>query len=254
MMDAEDTSDIYVNAFIDAEQKKSTDIHFRCQTGAGSFNWRMLFGVDLPRTNKSNLLNIQVYDKDLFSKDDFTCSGTINLEEYFKTVYQLDTPLKFNEDYFSSLSLDDQQKMFENKDKKFFPIWYKEEDKENKDNKFWLPMKRPNKDGVTIDHCGDVLVSIEMLPKWKADICIVGTGRDEPNVNPYLPPPIGRFEWSLNPFKLFNQCVGPKYRKKLYLAICVTFCIIWCIFLIPYIIMHLSGEVVNPFNYISKSK
>jgi hypothetical protein len=41
-----------------------------------------------------------------------------------------------------------------------------------------------------------------MLPHWKAQICKVGKGREEPNCNPYLPPPIGRFEWSLNPFKM----------------------------------------------------
>jgi len=40
------------------------------------------------------------------------------------------------------------------------------------------------------------------MPNWKAMVCKVGKGRDAPNVNPYLPPPIGRFEWSLNPFKM----------------------------------------------------
>jgi hypothetical protein len=30
----------------------------------------------------------------------------------------------------------------------------------------------------------------------------VGGGRTEPNNTPYLPPPVGRLEWSLNPFKM----------------------------------------------------
>ena len=47
-----------------------------------------------------------------------------------------------------------------------------------------------------------MLLSMEVLPRWKAQIAIVGKGRDAPNINPYLPPPIGRFEWSLNPFKM----------------------------------------------------
>jgi hypothetical protein len=50
---------------------------------------------------------------------------------------------------------------------------------------------------------GKVLLSLEMLPHWKAQILKVGKGRDEPNINPHLPPPLGRFEWSLNPFKMF---------------------------------------------------
>jgi hypothetical protein len=45
-------------------------------------------------------------------------------------------------------------------------------------------------------------MSLEILPKWKADICKVGKGRDEPNVNPYLPPPVGRFQFTLNPISL----------------------------------------------------
>ena len=31
--DIEETSDIYVKVFIDENTKKSTDIHYRCQTG-----------------------------------------------------------------------------------------------------------------------------------------------------------------------------------------------------------------------------
>ncbi len=49
---------------------------------------------------------------------------------------------------------------------------------------------------------GRILLSLEVLPHWKAQICKVGLGRDEPNINPYLPPPIGRFQWSLNPFTM----------------------------------------------------
>ena len=67
---------------------------------------------------------------------------------------------------------------------------------------------------------------------------------------PYLPPPVGRFEFSLNPFKMLNQCVGPRYRRKLYCGICVVCLGIYLICIIPYIILYLSGELVNPFNWI----
>lgn len=46
-------------------------------------------------------------------------------------------------------------------------------------------------------------MSLEILPIWRAELCKVGEGRNEPNINPYLPPPTGRFEWSINPFKMF---------------------------------------------------
>ena len=35
-LDIEDTSDIYVMAFIDEKNKGQTDIHYRCSTGRGS--------------------------------------------------------------------------------------------------------------------------------------------------------------------------------------------------------------------------
>jgi hypothetical protein len=97
---------------------------------------------------------------------------------------------------------------------------------------------------------GRVQLSLEVLPSWKAAISIVGNGRDDPNVNPYLPPPVGRISFTLNPFKMLNQCVGPKYRRRIYCFCCCMICIAYLIFVVPYVVLHLSGESVNPFNYI----
>ena len=54
---------------------------------------------------------------------------------------------------------------------------------------------------------------------WKAELTKVGLGRKEPNTAPYLRPPVGIFQWSLNRFKLLNQCVGPRFRKNYILDI-----------------------------------
>ena len=37
----------------------------------------------------------------------------------------------------------------------------------------------------------------------------VGVARKEPNHSPFLPPPVGRLNLSLNPFKMLSQFVGP---------------------------------------------
>ena len=37
-LDIEDTSDIYVMAYVDADKEFQTDVHYRCSTGQGSFN------------------------------------------------------------------------------------------------------------------------------------------------------------------------------------------------------------------------
>lgn len=93
MMDAEGTSDIYITSFVDPEKQKSTDVHFRCQSGCASFNWRCLHYLTLPIGEQSAILNINAFDKDIFSKDDFICFGSIDLTKMLKEIYQLDMPI-----------------------------------------------------------------------------------------------------------------------------------------------------------------
>lgn len=69
------------------------------------------------------------------------------------------------------------------------------------ENKFWISCMRRNEDRE-LEPGGRVQVSFELLPKSSADACPVGEGRSEPNIDPFLPPPIGRIKWSWNPFDL----------------------------------------------------
>jgi hypothetical protein len=50
---------------------------------------------------------------------------------------------------------------------------------------------------------GKVKVRIDITPIEWADQNKIGSGRNEPNIEPYLPPPIGRFHFTLNPLKLY---------------------------------------------------
>ena len=229
-LDIEDTSDIYVMAFIDEKNKGQTDIHYRCSTGKGSFNWRMLIPIEIPRDKY--YLTIQVFDNDILSKDDYICGGRINLFQIINDVNILDIPLTLNKDYYKSLPKEKQN---------LTNIEFIKED-DNID-KFWIQLEKQGKKG------GRVLCSLEIVPKWYAELHPVGKGRDEPNMNPYLPPPVGRIQFTWNPFKILNQMTGPKFRKKCYCIVCLTCLIIYLMFLIPYVIYFIAGEVLNPFNY-----
>ena len=233
MMDVEDTSDIYVTAFIDEKEKQSTDTHFRCQSGNASFNWRIVMQVDVPRTN--NRLTINAYDKDIFSRDDFISGAVIDLKHLIDIPKNLDVPITFSKNYYDSLS-QEEKSIYEGIE---FLTGGDDEEK----NKFWLQCYQNNAKS------GRILCSLEILPMWKAELNQVGLGRKEPNYAPYLPPPVGRFQWSWNPFKMFNQCIGPRFRKKIYKGCALCCCVVYLIFLIPYLIYHLSGQVANPFNY-----
>jgi len=48
MMDVEGTSDVYCKAYFESSDYKETDTHYRCQDGAASFNYRMLFDISYP--------------------------------------------------------------------------------------------------------------------------------------------------------------------------------------------------------------
>lgn len=61
---------------------------------------------------------------------------------------------------------------------------------------------------------GKLLISLELLPKENAEAQPVGSGRSDPNQNPYLPPPAGRMKFSFNPFRLSMSLLGPKAFYK----------------------------------------
>ena len=242
-MDIEDTSDIYVTAYINPKEKFQTDIHYRCSNGQASFNWRMLMPIELPRNNFD--LNLQVYDSDLFSKDDYICGARLNLSQIINDVNVLDIPLKLSSDYVSSLPE-------ERKNVLSSHIQFVGKDEDEEGVKFWVMMQKNDneKDGKDKNEKKSrVLCSIEILPEWYSELHPAGKGREEPNMNPYLPPPVGRIKFTLNPFKMLNQLTGPKFRKKCYKIVCLICLAVYLLFAIPYIVYFISGEIFNPFNY-----
>ena len=227
IMDVEGTSDIYVIGYIDQKESQKTDIHFRCQTGIGSFNWRMLLPLKLPIQRPT--LTIQVYDKDIFSSDDYMCGATINMKDIVNIPKLLDMPVSLTSDFYDDLSKEEKETLGE--------IEFLSPEDDEDGIKFWVQCYKGRKEsGVRGEKSGRVMCSLEILPKAIADLDVVGKGRDEPNVNPYLPPPVGRIQFTLNPFKMMNQCVGPKFRKKCYFYCLLCLIIIYLIFTLPDII------------------
>ena len=60
--DVTDMVDLYVTCEFNGEIKE-TDVHYRTDSGEGSFNWRMLFPYKWPV--KDDYLYLKVYDKEL---------------------------------------------------------------------------------------------------------------------------------------------------------------------------------------------
>ena len=85
------------------------------------------------------------------------------------------------------------------------------------DNAAWLKMYTEFKDGVMCrEFAGQVLISVEAVPVEMAKEDLpAGFGRSEPNMNPELPDPVGRMKFSLNPFYLLNEILGPALCRKI---------------------------------------
>jgi hypothetical protein len=68
-----------VRAFFDSNEAQETDTHYRCTTGKGSFNYRLIFGIQHPRKNQNYNLTLQLYDRDFFKSNDLIGDSLLNI-------------------------------------------------------------------------------------------------------------------------------------------------------------------------------
>lgn len=99
MCDAEGTSDVYFRCFFDAKKDAlETDTHYRCQTGAASFNYRLNFHIETPRPHYR--LTVQAYDRDFFKSNDIIGSNQIDLTQAILDADLTERPLEITESYY----------------------------------------------------------------------------------------------------------------------------------------------------------
>jgi hypothetical protein len=354
---ATDQNDLYIKAWLEGCKPQSTDIHWRCKKGKGSFNWRMKFKTEWP--NKFPYLTFQMWDQDIFKYSDVIAQSTIldiskYLSEAFRTGEALQvfppnkkskpvegkggkseegagkagdsfagaeglvdtaddaTQAKESDGAFASSGAaagvggddgdpktggtlvvkrvanpvavlplhegtagdyesDEDEDIQEvggvstsapkvksadgagedgEEDVKSAKQLQKEADEAeakesvaslkklagmdddvHPENAAWLKMYTEYKDGkMCREFAGQVLISVEVVPTMVAKEAPVGLGRSEPNINPQLPEPVGRMKFSLNPFYLLNEIMGPALCRRVFmicLLIGVIALLIW---------------------------
>lgn len=77
MMDWEGTSDVYCRAFLDSNDDRSTDTHFRCSNGTASFNYRLLIPVKSQKPDYN--VTIQAWDWDLIGGNELIGETQIDI-------------------------------------------------------------------------------------------------------------------------------------------------------------------------------
>jgi hypothetical protein len=230
MMDIEGTSDIYIVGYLDQNEAQKTDVHYRCQNGVASFNWRMLLPLKLPVQRPQ--LTLQVYDKDIFASDDYISGAQLNLKDLITVPKYLQMPIKFTRDYYNGLA--------ETEKSIYSGIEFMDKKDDEEGIKFWVQCYKGKRDVAGEgEQGGRVLCSLEIVPKEYSETEVVGKGREAPNTNPFLPPPVGRLEFTLNPFKMVNQCIGPKFRKKCYCICLLCLIIAYLIYAMPTILTNI---------------
>lgn len=75
---------------------------------------------------------------------------------------------------------------------------------------------------------GRIGISVQIVPEQEAQMNPVGKAQEAPNMNPYLPPPVGRMRLSANPIMMLKELIGP----KMCLRITILFCCVGCAFFI----------------------
>ena len=223
MMDAEGTTDGFVQCFFESDQQKDTDTHFRNQDGKCSWNYRLLFPFTYP--NKNYKLTVQAFDLDLFKSNDLIGNTTIDLEPLFEDADLAKRGMSLTKDYYDEYLLPE---------KGLDGLTFDKED----GKKFWVNLMSKDEKGKMVCN-GRLKMSLDILPIKDAKLNPVGGGQSEPNVNPFLPKPFGRIEFSFNPFKMLSQLIGPALRRKLYCYCCCALCCALCIFMFPMIFSNI---------------
>lgn len=236
--EAEDMNDLFFRCWMEGAPFQETDIHWRAKKGKGSFNWRMKFPIVLghkqPNT-KTPYFHIQGWDKDVFTANDAIGEAMLDLGSHFQKAYKQKTAVQFFEDDEETRkkkkksTTDDDAAV--KKIKEATGLW---DDDDPPDAK-WIKIESVDHKTHARNYMGEVCVSMELVPLERAKQMPVGNGRSNPNNSPYLPPPAGRLSFSLNPFKVFNDLLGPSICNRILCCLCCVGFMVIIYFLAPFI-------------------
>jgi len=211
----EEMSDLYLKGWMEGneDEKQKTDVHYRSMDGEGMFNWRMVFpfkympeekvmvvekkehfwSLDSTKQTMPPRVNMQVWDNDLFSANDFIGNLELDLSKLPRpkkeakkcTLAQLDAEGEETIDLF-----------------------------EAKMSKGWWAMVEEAEDG-TRNLKGKVEMTLEIVTAEEAEAKPAGEAREEPNMNPKLEEPNRpdtSFLWFTSPWKTLKYIIWKNYK------------------------------------------
>ena len=174
------------------------------------------------------VLKMQCWDRDLIKSNDLICQWEIDITDMITDCQLTNTPIALQKAYFEE-SL--KERMMANDPKGEPPFRFVTSDREGNVGSD-IVLKAYHIDDHEKTKPIYLRADIRVVPRVFADNNKVGSARGDPNVEPFLPEPEGRFKLSLNPFAMLNQLCAPSMRRKIWCAVICILCVVACFYLI----------------------
>ncbi|KAG7313636.1 hypothetical protein JYU34_000794 [Plutella xylostella] len=241
----EKMSDIYVKGWVKGpDDCQCTDIHYRSLTGEGNFNWRFIYPFEyleaeerIVISRKESVfswdeteckiparLELQVWDADHFSADDFLGAVTLDLSRFprgAKNSKLCTLEMLKSDGSVPMINLFKQKRV-----KGWWPFYIKRETDE-------------------MELTGKVEAEIHLLTKEEAEKVPAGLGRNEPDPLDKPNRPDASFMWLLNPLKSIRYIMWHNYKwtiLKVFVVLTVALLILLFFYAVPgYTVKRLLG-------------
>ena len=226
----EKMSDIYVKGWLKGpEDCQATDVHYRSLTGEGNFNWRFIFPFEylaaeekIVISKKESLfswdesivkvpprLDMQVWDADSFSKDDFLGSITMDLTKFprgARSAKLCTLDMLRTDGTVPTMNLFKQKR-----------------------TKGWWPFYAKDENGDLMLQ-GKVEAELILMTAEEAEKNPAGLGREDPNGMEKPTRPDASFMWFLNPLKSIRYIIWHNHKWTILKIITIFFLALFLLF------------------------